>query len=559
VLSNSNFALASGKTIRILNGKTGSLVRTIVDNSADVLSIAELPNGLLASSGEQKKIKIWNVTNGNLIKTLDLYYSKLTFTANLLVSLKNGVLACVYGDKMIRIWDTNIYKLTRNEIFQDGYSTIALKNGFLASSDDRSLFIWNPYNGLTVKTLFNDGYVDSLVELQNGDLAYSTKDKFGKLEIKIWNINNGRVRTLDRPTKAVIKFIVLRNGLLVSASYDSTMRIWNPENGNLIKTISIDKSFNNGFSLALLDNGDLVSTSLNDIDIWNTQMAVLKQNLAQSGLGINSLAVLTNGYLASANNDGTIKIWNTTSETLVNTINEGSADVWCLAVLPSGDLASGNVDGLIRIWNADTGVLASTLGGHTTEVISLAALNNGYLASGDATGEIKIWNWESESLVMRLTLHTGAIRSLAVLTSGFLASSSDDATIKIWNMDDGSLVRSLTDDSNVIALVELKNGNLASGNHNNAVKIWNVNNGSVVLSLNENSKGAFSLSVLSNGYLASGSRDGEICIWNPYNGILITKLSNHTNNIMSMAVLQNGNLASCSIGGIKIWEIYDQM
>ena len=65
----------------------------------------------------------------------------------------------------------------------------------------------------------------SLAVLPNGHLASGSHDK----TIKIWNPTDGIViRTLSGHTDAVIELAVLPNGHLASGSEDKTIKIWNP-------------------------------------------------------------------------------------------------------------------------------------------------------------------------------------------------------------------------------------------------------------------------------------------------------------------------------------------
>ncbi len=95
-----------------------------------------LPNGYLASCADNT-IKIWNVSNGSLIKTL------LGHTTNVI-------------------------------------SLVILKNGDLASSSNQEIKIWNFASGLPKKTLSASGFMESLI---NGDLAVAS----GKM-IAIWQL-----------------------------------------------------------------------------------------------------------------------------------------------------------------------------------------------------------------------------------------------------------------------------------------------------------------------------------------------------------------------------------
>lgn len=84
---------------------------------------------------------------------------------------------------------------------------------------------------------------------------------------------------------------------------------------------------------------------------------------------INALAVLQNGYLASACGypENTIKIWNTNNGSLIRTIQTVSNE-FSLAVLPNGNLASGGYPCTLKIWNTDNGSLIRNLKGHTSNV-----------------------------------------------------------------------------------------------------------------------------------------------------------------------------------------------
>ena len=72
--------------------------------------------------------------------------------------------------------------------------------------------------------------VRALTVLQNGDLASGSND----LAIKIWNPINGTLkRTLNGHTSYVLALTVLQNGDLASGSFDNTIKIWSTKS-NLI-------------------------------------------------------------------------------------------------------------------------------------------------------------------------------------------------------------------------------------------------------------------------------------------------------------------------------------
>ena len=100
---------------------------------------------------------------------------------------------------------------------------------------------------------------------------------------------------------------------------------------------------------------------------------------------------MQNGCLASST-FGQINIWNTDDGSLIRTILAHNDKITSLAVLSNGDLASAGADNTIKIWNKNNFSLTSTLTGHTDLVIGLTVLLNGNLASASADTTVKLWN-----------------------------------------------------------------------------------------------------------------------------------------------------------------------
>ena len=62
-----------------------------------------------------------------------------------------------------------------------------------------------------------------IILLENGDLVSGSQDT----TIKVWNVNEGRVKkTLTGHTDNVCALELLNNGDLVSGSSDKTIKIW---------------------------------------------------------------------------------------------------------------------------------------------------------------------------------------------------------------------------------------------------------------------------------------------------------------------------------------------
>jgi WD40 repeat protein len=103
---------------------------------------------------------------------------------------------------------------------------------------------------------------------------------------------------------------------------------------------------------------------------------------------------LANGSLLSCGGlgDPLINIWDTSNGIMIQSIITNlTTDITSLAVLSNGNLATASSDTIIRIWNAKSGKVVKTLESHTWVVTSLVLLKNGQLASGSLDKTIRIW------------------------------------------------------------------------------------------------------------------------------------------------------------------------
>jgi WD40 repeat protein len=147
------------------------------------------------------------------------------------------------------------------------------------------------------------------------------------------------------------------------------------------------------------------------------------------------------GRLASGGaEDGKIKLWPKEGTGEPAVLSHGGG-VWSLAVFSDGRLASGGGDGNIKIWpkqgTGDPVVLPNG-----SPVYSLAALSDGRLASGGDDGKVKLWPKEGTGYPVTL-LHGSRVLSLAVLADGRLASGGEDGKIKLWLVGEQELVAAL--------------------------------------------------------------------------------------------------------------------
>jgi hypothetical protein len=175
---------------------------------------------------------------------------------------------------------------------------------------------------------------------------------------------------------AVCAIAVNGQDLLASASYDATVRIWDPRTGE--------------------------------------QRAVLEGHQGPVN-GVCAVTVNGQDLLASGGDDGTVRIWDpgTGEQRAVLEGHQGSVNGVCAVAVNGQDLlASGGSDHTVRIWDPATGAQRAILEGHQDWVYGVCAVTvNGrdLLASADDDRTVRIWDPQTGTCALTLTTYHAAL------------------------------------------------------------------------------------------------------------------------------------------------------
>ena len=477
IARNSNWP-PEADAIEVARGTVARLPLRRLYQGSSVLSLAMLPDGRLASGGEDGKIKIWP-TEGTDEPVVLVHTARRFVGVSSLAVLPDGQLASGSLDGKIKLWPKEgtgkPLSLSYGPEFREVHSLAVLADGRLASGDvGGEIKLWSKGGKREPVVLSHGAAVSSLAVSANGQLASGGADG----TIKLWPKDGKGEPVVLSHGSDVFSLAVLADGRLASGGGDGKIKLW-PKEGTAAPGVLSHGS--DVFSLAALADGRLASGgSDGKIKLWPREGSGEPIILSHGSSWVR-LAVLADERLASGGDDGNIKLWpeDGTSEPVV--LAHGRA-VWNLAVLADGRLASAGAD-KIKIWpkeGTDEPVVLVLSGG--TEAEALAALADGRLASGGGAGKIKLWPKEGTDEPVVLS-HGSFVRSMAVLADGRLVSGGDDGKIKLWPKEARGEPVVLSQGGGVHSLVVLPDGRLAAGDDDGNIKIWVVDEQKLIAAL----------------------------------------------------------------------------
>eukprot|EP00300_Choanocystis_sp_HF-7_P030091 c3884_g1_i1.p1 GENE.c3884_g1_i1~~c3884_g1_i1.p1 ORF type:complete len:535 (+),score=72.15 c3884_g1_i1:66-1607(+) len=190
-----------------------------------------------------------------------------------------------------------------------------------------------------------------------------------------------------------IRVCRLTDKLLLTGSFDTTVRVWDRATGECLQVLS---GHAGGVTGLVVDQSRRISAALDgSVCIWGADSGALEARLVHpTQQGLLCLAA-DEAVIAAGAQDGSLLIWSAVTLELLAMLPAEPLAGGCTALALVGDrLCSGHEDGAVRVWSLSRGALACTLRGHTDAVAALAADDTKVVSTGAAAdSSVRVWDF----------------------------------------------------------------------------------------------------------------------------------------------------------------------
>ncbi len=305
---NGHYLLAGGKDRKLWlwNLKTGTLIKTFVGHSDIISSVAFSSDSRYAISGSRDRtVRIWNVNSGRL---LDTYRGHNGFVSSVNFSSDGRYVLSGSYDKTLQFWDRRNARLIRR--FKRGNWVLSMdisRRFALSGHRDRTMRLWNLDTGKLRRSFRASSYFMSVAFFPNANRIVSGHTDNS---LRLWDVNSGRMlRRLWGHSGSVFSVDVSPDSSkIVSGSRDNTVKLWNAYSGRLIHTF---KHQDDVYSVKFTSDSNRIISAGNDgIFLWDIKT---KKNIARLVIFKDQqwLTVIpeTGAFVASRRGGDKLSIW----------------------------------------------------------------------------------------------------------------------------------------------------------------------------------------------------------------------------------------------------------
>jgi WD40 repeat protein len=259
------------------------------------------------------------------------------------------------ADATVRVWSAGSGASVRIIELAEGPATAFAVDGrrALVGHNNGAVVLWDLDNAARLATFRPGSGAVAAVAFLGGQLVAAHRD--GGVALLEPGKSDSPVALLGAQERGGHLIAAARvRGLLVSAGFDRTMRLWRGQEPQLVRTYRLT---DDSAAVAIAPDASYVAGGSID-GVVRFQRSPAVRGLGAHGVQtlkahigrVTAIALGPSGLLASAGEEGTLKLWTLHPQRSVRTLEGGQVQSLCFS-RDGRRLIAGGKDGVIRVWS----------------------------------------------------------------------------------------------------------------------------------------------------------------------------------------------------------------
>ncbi|XP_072034460.1 apoptotic protease-activating factor 1-like [Amphiura filiformis] len=388
-------------TVKICDVSEGEIAISYEKHGDFVSCCCFSPNGRRIASSADNEIHIWQVDSGEQIGRCE---SRSTSILCCAYSPSDGVIAGGLSDFSVWLWDSHTFKpLT----VYKGHTSWVLSVSFdkegqklVSASDDQTVMIWKVSDKESEKSIILKR--EFAVEFGEEDTAVVASDT--QHRCLIIKGNNTVPIPMSQGTSRVRSVALSSDRRAACGCDDGQIKLLSIADASQLQELKGHKG-SVRCCVFTKDASVLVSASDdNTIRVWNLEQGTSLELAGHSGWVTKIRLFHNDTRILSSSHDGSLRIWDLSSGKQLKMIIAHTDTLLSCDLSPDETMAASvSVDKTTKIWaiaaDGTIGQIVHSLQGHEDSVRTCCfSPDSKYLATGDDQGVVKIWNVKTGEL-----------------------------------------------------------------------------------------------------------------------------------------------------------------
>jgi WD40 repeat protein len=502
-------------------------------------------NKYLASAGNNKIIKIWDISSNREFRSISGTNGRII---ELAFSEDNIHLVGTTNSEELIVWNV----VTGEEVLETKCNSGFYGLSFYNDGND-IVFLDENSNICTINlktkvksVLDNELYITNMVVDKTNQLAYVTTHlaELAKFDLQS-KTKLTSVKLFDKPIYAYTASKISKDGrYIVNALNDDKVRVFDTKENKFIFTSKKFSAKIMAFEMSPSEPIVYFTLHTGEVVFYDYLKQKKIFDFKDDSFIANCIASYPSGEALLIANYNTIRFFDSKSKKEFKRLEPKVSKILNMAYDQNGKylaVASDKVN--IQIWDLRLNKIVKTIQGFFPCEFSP---NGQELVSMSYTTDIAVWdvsNWEKKT---EYKTEYELIQKLAFSPDGkYLAGSGFNQVIKIWNRENGELIKKLKGHTHGILALDFHPTKpiLASGSHDETVRVWDFMKEKELHQFKDQTVVVSGVKFSPDGnYIATSAWDKTVLIRNTNDWSISKTLLGHTNSIGGIDYNKDGSV-----------------